>query len=293
MTTPIRKFTIYGERSSGTNFLEKSIKLNFNLEVTREFGSKHFFCFDDCCKQPNEDTLFIGIIRNPVYWLNSFIQQPYHVPVQNRSLKGFLTNEFYSVHDEHTPEPFILNGNLFFSKKTLAKNHEINMKDLNYTTGKKYKNIFEMRKCKNSYLMNIMPTKVKNYILINYEDLLYNYQQTLDTIKEKFSLLTKQPFYIKSKGYKQSNTQLYKGQKGIIFSPQIFEFIWDNLDIEQENNLGYFKGNNNMFFKDRYLANKQTNDNEVEVEPAVDYEVVNEVDDGDDDDDEVAGGEEK
>jgi hypothetical protein len=77
------------------------------------------------------------------------------------------------------------------------------------------------------------------------------------------------------------------------FSPQIFEFIWDNLDIEQENNLGYFKGNNNMFFKDRYLANKQTNDNEVEVEPAVDYEVVNEVDDGDDDDDEVAGGEEK
>jgi hypothetical protein len=276
MTIPIRKFTIYGERSSGTNFLEKSIKMNFNLEVTREFGSKHFFCFDDCCKQPNEDTLFIGIIRNPVYWLNSFIQQPYHVPIQNRNVKGFLTNPFYSVHDEKTPEPFILNGNVFFSKKALAKNHEINMKDLNYITGKTYKNIFELRKCKNDYLMNIMPTKVKNYILINYEDLLYNYQQTLDTIKENFRLVSKQPFYIKSRGYKQSNTHLYKGQKSIIFSPQIFEFIWDNLDVEQEKQLGYFKGNNNNFFKDRYLVNnKETN--EVFNEDVNEDEVVNEV----------------
>jgi hypothetical protein len=253
MTTPIRKFTIYGERSSGTNFLEKSIKLNFNLEVTREFGSKHFFCFDDCCKQPNEDTLFIGIIRNPVYWLNSFIQQPYHVPVQNRSLKGFLTNEFYSVHDEHTPEPFILNGNLFFSKKTLAKNHEINMKDLNYTTGKKYKNIFEMRKYKNSYLMNIMPIKVKNYILINYEDLLYNYEKTLQNIKEKFNLQQKNSSFIKIKNYKKSSTYNFVKQRQILLPHNLILLIWKNLDIKQEEKLGYKINDNNKFFIDKYV----------------------------------------
>lgn len=266
-STSINKFTIYGERSSGTNFLEKSMKLNFNLEITREFGSKHFFCFNDCCKQPNEDTLFIGIIRNPVYWLNSFIQQPYHVPIENRTLKGFLSNQFYSVHDEKTPEPFIINGNAFFSKKTLARNHEINRKDLNYITGRKYKNVFELRKCKNNYLINIMPTKVKNYILINYEDLTYNYQETLNIIKYRFNLITKQPYYIKSRGYKQSDTYLYKGQKGILFSPQTFELIWSNLDVEQEEYLGYIKGNNNQLFKDKYVVvNAKTPDNNNETE---------------------------
>ena len=252
MATQIKKFTIYGERSSGTNFLETSIKLNFYLDITREFGSKHFFCFDDCCKSFNEDTLFIGIIRNPVYWLNSFIQQPYHVPLENKTLQNFLTNEFYSICDEKTPEPLMVNGNIFFSKKTLSTKYDINPKDLHYQTGKKYKDIFELRKCKNHYLMNIMPTKVKHYILINYEDLLYNYEQTLDAIKNKFNLITKQPGYIKSKGYKQSTTYLYKGQKSIIFSAKIFEFIWNKLDTEQEAQLGYIKGNNNQLFKDKY-----------------------------------------
>jgi hypothetical protein len=99
--------------------------------------------------------------------------------------------------------------------------------------------------------MNIMPTKVKHYILINYEDLLYNYEQTLDAIKNKFNLITKQTMYIKSRGYKQSSTYLYKGQKSIIFSPKIFEIIWNNLDTEQEEQLGYIKGNNNQLFKDK------------------------------------------
>ena len=39
--------------------------------------------------------------------------------------------------------------------------------------------------------MNVMPKKVKNYILLNYEDLLYNYEKTLEFIQTKFSLSSK------------------------------------------------------------------------------------------------------
>ena len=39
----LKKFTIYGERCSGTNYLEKIINLNFDVNVTWEFGWKHFF----------------------------------------------------------------------------------------------------------------------------------------------------------------------------------------------------------------------------------------------------------
>ena len=251
MTTPIKKFTIYGERSSGTNFLEKSILSNFEINYTKEFGNKHFFCFDDCCKKYSDDTLFIGIIRNPIYWLNSFVQQPYHVPNKNKSITNFLFNEFYSICDE-TPiqnDASIVNGNLLLNKK--RNDYKINVKDLNYITGKKYKDIFELRKLKNYYLMNIIPKKVKNYILINYEDLLYNYDNTLDLIKSKFNLIQKHQNYIKSDHYKHSKTIKYKGEKSVIFSPKLVEIIWLKLDKNQESALGYFKANYNKFFKDK------------------------------------------
>ena len=252
MTIPIKKFTIYGERSSGTNFLEKSIVSNFNLDFTNDFGNKHFFFFDDCCKKQNNDTLFIGIIRNPIYWLNSFIQQPYHIANKNKNLNNFLFSEFYSICDEKKYQnSTLINGNIsFLNKIHIGKGYEINKKDLNYNTGDKYKNIFELRKCKNEYLMNVMPKKVKNYILLNYEDLLYNYEKTLEFIQTKFSLSKKNDKYLRSSGYKQSTTIRYNGEKKIIFPPKLVSKIWSYLDEAQENSLGYFKGNNNKVFKD-------------------------------------------
>ena len=38
----MQKFTIYGERHSGTNFLQKVICENFRLKITWDFGWKHF-----------------------------------------------------------------------------------------------------------------------------------------------------------------------------------------------------------------------------------------------------------
>ena len=106
-----------------------------------------------------------------------------------------------------------------------------------------------MRKLKNHYLMNIMPHKVKNYILINYENLLYNYDDTLNNIQTKFSLVKKNDTYVKIKNYKKSNTYNYKQQRLISFNNNLIHIIWENLDIKQENALGYFKGDDNNGFK--------------------------------------------
>jgi hypothetical protein len=35
----------------------------------------------------------------------------------------------------------------------------------------------------------------------------------------------------------------------ITFDNNLLHIIWDNLDVEQENKLGYFKGDDNNFFK--------------------------------------------
>ena len=43
----IKKFTIYGERCSGTNYLQNLVNDNFEIELTWEYGWKHFFGFQD------------------------------------------------------------------------------------------------------------------------------------------------------------------------------------------------------------------------------------------------------
>jgi hypothetical protein len=251
----MKKFAILGERCSGTNFLEELITHNFNLLYTTEYGSKHFFCFDDYTNKNTQDTLFIGIIRNPIYWLNSFSKELYHVPEQNRkNIASFLFNEFYSVHDEidTTHKPY--DSNIFvMNNKFYTHQYKTNQNDLNYRTGKKYKNIFELRKTKNDYLINVMPTKVDNYILVNYEDLLYNMEITLNAIKDQFNLTLSKPSFETIKKYKKSDAYKFVLQRQITFNPDVVKMIWRNLDVIQENNLGYFIGNNNQHFRNKTI----------------------------------------
>jgi hypothetical protein len=266
MSVQIKKFAILGERCSGTNFLEESILSNFNITHTIEHGSKHFFCFNKYDKATTDDTLFIGIIRNPIYWLNSFSKELYHVPEINRkSLNNFLFNEFYSVADEisasNNDNVFLMNSNPYTYK------YKTNPEDFNYVTGKKYKNIFELRKLKNNYLIHIMPTLVKNFMLIKYEDLLYNNYQTLSDLKLKFNLIqTTKKFEIVTK-YKKSETYKFVRQRLISFPEKLIKIIWKNLDVKQEALLGYFMGDNNAHFKTKYIVNKDNSNTDSCNEP--------------------------
>ena len=258
----IKNFTIFGERCSGTNYIEEVMLHNFDIKHTNEYGNKHFFCFNEY-KESTQDTLFIGIVRNPIYWLNSFSKELYHVPEINRkSLKHFLFNEFYSVMDEINTDNILNNtfnnSNIFLmNNKYHTNKYETNNNDLNYVTGNKYKNIFEMRKLKNHYLINNMPNKVENYILINYEDLLYNFEKTLYMIKKKFQLIQTKPIFENVKKYKKSDTYKFVFQRQITFSSDTIKEIWNNVDVEQENSLGYFMGDNNNYFREKKEITKE------------------------------------
>ena len=167
----ITKFTILGERCSGTNFLERAISKNFNLDVTWDYGWKHFFGIESY--DNSDDTLFIGIVREPVAWMNSLYKNPHHLQDDLRkNTENFLNKQFWSYFDGSNHTNY---GN------------EI-MGDRNIYTGKRYKNIFEMRKTKLNFLINDMLNKVKHYILIKYEDLLEKYEPTLINIKTNFNL---------------------------------------------------------------------------------------------------------
>lgn len=208
----IDKFTIYGERHSGTNFLESCIKDQFGLELTYFFGFKHWFGFTKpeviSYHSVARSTLFIGIVRNPYDWLCAMYLAPHHAPRKIRwDFNKLLTSEWYSLDD---------------------KNKEI-LHDRNYKTKERYKNIFELRKEKCYYLNNIMPVIAQNYVLLSYDSFLKNHHNYLNIIGNRFHLIGKgkapEPF---DKPLAQFNSD----QKKLIDS---------NIDWSIEEALGFFK----------------------------------------------------
>lgn len=183
----IKFVTIYGERCSGTNYLAALLTTNFDVDVCWKHGWKHFFGFNDL--STSDDTLFVGIIRNPYDWINSLYRDKHHLPLINTScVDSFLNNEFYSIFKD---------------------GREI-MSDRNIYTKKRYKNIFDMRHTKNKFLIEDMPKLVKNYLLITHESLLYDFTNTMNK-------LTNKGLHIKSNITFPLNIIHYKQQKHKLF----------------------------------------------------------------------------
>jgi len=205
----LKKYTIYGERCSGTNYLQNIMNLNFNIKLTHEYGKKHFFGFQDEKLKKSDDTLFICIVRNPVDWVNSLYREKYHIAKHLRkNITDFLNKEFYSYNDKHSG---------------LMDGSEI-MEDRNIYTGKRYKNIFELRHTKIKWMMEELPNKVKNYIFIKHEDLLYDFKNTLLKINEKgVKIKDNIKFPINSKTYKLSKTKIYVKKNNEISSETILD----------------------------------------------------------------------
>ena len=202
----IKKYTIFGERCSGTNYLENLMNINFDVQVTWEYGWKHFFGyskFSNC-----DDTLFIGIVRNPLDWLNSFYKEKHHLPRNLHKKENFLKNEFYSI----------ANGN------------EI-MEDRSMYTKERYKNIFDLRNTKLKYLIDDLPFKVNNYILIRYEDLIDDFDNTMNKIKEKGLSVKKDITF-------PLNTMNYKNNINRTYVKNTYEFIKKE-DIDKDINMFY------------------------------------------------------
>lgn len=176
----IKNFTIFAERHSGTNFLEKWITKSFYIPVTWKYKWKHFFIKQDATYLKNKNTLFIGLVRNPYDWISAMLKIPYHII--NISSNTTLI-EFMKM-------PIVSQG----SNNQLLETE--------------YSDIFSLREIKNQYLLNTMHNISNNYLLINYENLL-----SIDTIfNELISSFTFSNYQFVSNNHHQNNYHLDKSQ---------------------------------------------------------------------------------
>lgn len=241
-----KSFVIYGERNSGTNYLEtiltgKSYHEHHNIaafdipvinsSIKQKFdpdhGHKHFFGFHSDIIKQTKGVIFIGIIRNPYDWIMGLSKTLHHIPPENHDIISLLTNEWYSI--EH-------------NKKHIDYGKEL-LDDRDFDTGKlprinnysrqnlpvRYKNIFAMRSKKLRYLYDTMPIIAKNYEFIKYEDLCNDPWSIVTRWSKQYSLPLNMPIMqpIKKEPYH--------------IEPEIKKIIDNNIDWEIENKIGYYK----------------------------------------------------
>lgn len=219
----ITEFTILGERCSGTNYIEMLIIKNFNLSLICRYGRKHFFGFNEY--NNSDHVLFIGIVRDPVEWIGSLYKDKFHLqPKLRAGWKSYITEEFWSYNDEIGPK----------------KGREI-MEDRNIYTKERYKDIFEARKTKCLFLLDDMPKKVKNYILIRYEDLLNDYQKVLEGIRISFNLTLNGDQYLNHTTYRKEKRIFRKILHRNMIPKEHLIYILGHLDMDIEERLGYKK----------------------------------------------------
>jgi len=176
----ISKFCVFGERCSGTTYLENLIESNFELEKTDEFGLKHLWNLTDFAD--SDTTLFVGIERELLEWLDSFAKTPHQVVP-------------YCPFDYDT---------LFFKPiRSFWK----------YKVVDDYKNIIEMREIKSQMIRYLIPQLVENFIFTEYNELVADPIHFLETIQKKYNLTPKlQPF---------KNWDTYKNKKEPYFKKPI------------------------------------------------------------------------
>jgi phage pi2 protein 07 len=163
------------------------------------------------------------MVRDPVEWIDSFFKRLHHIPPENKkNILNFLTNEFYSIYEEGE-----------------KKGEEI-MEDRNIFTKERYKNIFELRHTKIKWMLEDLPNKVKNYIFITHEQLLYDFENTLLQIKNK-GLIVKEniQFPVNTNIYKKNQNEIYVKKENVISSERILNH--PDLILYYEKRLNYIK----------------------------------------------------
>jgi len=182
--TIVENFTIFGERCSGTNFLEHAMDKNFDLELTWKYGWKHEFG-DHIDFSDSDSTLFLCIYRDPDDWINSLYRKKYHVPREINTIEDFLTKPMKMMKGKNLHEEIPNTRNIY--------------------TGNVYKNIFELRTVKLHYMLYDMPQKAKHVEIFSYENFCSNYDKIIKYLKDKYNLK------IKSNQFPEAIRDIYRG----------------------------------------------------------------------------------
>lgn len=212
----INQFIIYGERHSGTKFLQKLINDNLHIVYAKGFNHKHFFTPEFILRQSQitiKSTIFFCIVRNPYDWIMSFHRERHHCGINAaNNIYNFMSKPWISR------EPFL-------GPEIMLDRHLYNKKP--------YPTIFHMRSAKNQFLYSILPRYVEHHLFVRYEDFLE--EKYLDFFLHHIGTV----FDIKIKHNKSVTNFDNKRYYYNLIDDKLLAYINHHTDWNIENSIGY------------------------------------------------------
>lgn len=208
----LKKFTIFGERHTGTKYLKKILQNNLDLDFTNEYGHKHPFIegieprglintTTDLEKTKSifdsDDTWFFVTVRNPFDWIGAMYNKPYAMKEFNKeNIFSFMKSKYIAYEYEQPVH------NLWKKKKEEP-----------YYFMEEADNILQLRNLKNQHFYNLR-NFVKKYSIIRLEHFQKDIEKELNKVINFFD-------YRKPVNYNLNNEEI--------------SFIKNNLDNDIDN----------------------------------------------------------
>lgn len=229
------KLRLFGERNSGTNFVEALLIQNFpGLKVVRNYPfEKHTF-FSEA--YTTKDMVCVCVTRSADMWLKSTYRSKHQIWnwANKTNFSQFLRHEWYSHFSGH-----------LLQKRTralgLRRGHEL-MLDRHPLTGARLKNVLELRSLKLASYLKV-PHMHMNYAFVLYEEANADQAGFVSRFADAFGLqMPDEPKLIEknlSRHARVRNDRADELANYSEFSADDLKFVFENLDFEIERTFGY------------------------------------------------------
>lgn len=229
--TPLTRFQVLGERSSGTNYLKRLMGRNSGLKPTEYLGWKHGFT--QAIAVPT-DLAVICALRDARAWVLSMHSKPWHTPP---AMQEMTFSEFI-----RTPWTTIIDRDRYFPEAQKAPLRDTPLlQDRDPLTGEAYANIFALRTAKLRFLLGFQ-NRGASVAYVRMEAATADPHAYLDALRSAWSLPEPDgPFrpVMKRLGSKFKPSVNHRPATPYTMSTEDLAFMKDNLDLELEAALGY------------------------------------------------------
>ncbi len=233
---PVNSIYVFGERNSGTNYVNSLIMKNcvsgarrglYSAQNKASFGWKHGF--PNMIAAP-DDVLAIAVYREPVAWLHSLCRAPWHTAPHLRKLSfsKFIRSEWMSIIDD---EGFgVAEDDPLWRRELLS--------DRDPLTGDRFANAMRLRNAKNRGFASL-DKRFGNVLRVNYEMVLANPEPFLNALCRKYNLLRLKTFDPIVHDRATPARGVFQPKPVPYVSDADMDFIRQELDLQVEQKLGY------------------------------------------------------
>lgn len=227
----ITHFQVFGERCSGTHYVEELMRTNLGPEPTVAYGWAHGF---PTAPLIADSALAVVVVRDPVSWLEEVHNRPFELsrPFLNMPISTFLRSEWTASANNATGR-----WSKFANADDHVPTHGRLQYDLNPSTGLPFANPMRLRTAKLRGQFTYL-NRAQHAVICRYEDVRDDPEGFLDAMSNHFAVPRRHVFTPADPSHDTIAGPRQKHQDTTL-SEEDRAFVLSELDLTLERRLGY------------------------------------------------------